>query len=135
MITMSKDLVSNYLCYYAHFQEKFIERRKMSFIDSFKWFTKANNRAELLDTNFINEMIKIYNFYVNFRMYSIEEDFFLNRDNNISNEDLDTFVHNCTFYDKPNNITNKRILEIVRNAFNHSLGSNLIVSQNCKNFE
>lgn len=135
MITMSKDFISNYLCYYAHLQEKFANRKNMSLLDSFKWFNKANNVDDLTNCNFINEMIRVYYFYVNFRMYSIEEDFFLNRDNNISNEDLDTFVHNCTFYDKPNNITNKRILEIIRNAFNHSLDSTLKVSKNAKNFE
>ena len=135
MITMSKSEISNYLCYYAYLHELFVKRRKMSLLDSFKWFTYANNIEELYNCDFINEMLRTYNFYVNFRMYSIEEDFFLNRDNNINNEDLDTFVHNCKFYEKSPNITNKRLLEVVRNAFNHSLGNDLIVSKNARNFE
>ncbi|MBQ9024184.1 MAG: hypothetical protein IJ105_03065 [Bacilli bacterium] len=135
MISMDKIQIINYLRDYAYLNERFVARKEKSLIDSFYLFMRANNQIDKINDEYINTMIKTYHLYIKFKMYSITEDYFLNRDDNISNTDIDSFVHNCNFIEKPSNMTNKRLLEIIRNTFNHSLDSNLKISKNAKNIE
>ena len=133
MISMSKMDIINYLRDYAYLQERFVIRGEKSLPESFKYYMIATKQYDKLNTDYLNAMLRIYNLYLNFKIYSVTEDYYLNRDDNVNNEDLNNFVHKCKFIEKPSNMTNKRLLEVIRNTFNHGLGDNFKISKNGKN--
>lgn len=129
---MSKIELVKYLKDYAYLQERYIKRREMGYFESFKWFMYTTGRKTDNTIEYFNTMNRVYSLYTNFKMYSVTEDYFLNRDNLIDNTKIDSFIHNCNFIEKPRNISNKRILEILRNTFNHCLCDQLLFSKNAK---
>ena len=131
--SMSKIDMIKYLNDYAYLNERYVEIGERGLFDSFSSFMYFNNRYKNMNPEYYNTMLRTYHFYINLRMYSILEDYFLNRDNLINNDDLNTFIHNCKFIEKPSNLNNKRLLELIRNSFNHLFGKNMVLSQNAKN--
>ena len=66
-------------------------------------------------------MQRVYANYIYLKYFSFLEDFLLNKDDYLSNNDLNGLENNCTFFTNPNGITNKRIVQLIRDAFNHMM--------------
>lgn len=98
----------------------------------------AEGRIEDITEEYYKKMLRIYRSYNQFKEFSIIEDFLLNRDDYLSNNDLEEIEKYCYFKTKPSNISNKKIVQLIRDAFNHNdqVGTEKFkISENGKYFE
>ena len=65
-------------------------------------------------------MRRVYSDYIFFKKFSIIEDFLLNRDDYLNNNELSGIETDCQIIEAPSNLTNKKIIQLIRNAFNHN---------------
>ena len=129
--SMNKLEMINYLRDFAIIQENY-PLNDIGFVDLIYNYINQNY-SDIDDINlYASTICRVYNTYIDMKLYSIVEDYFLNRDDYINNNNLKDFIHNCNFIEKPSNITNKRILELVRNAFNHNINNSFNITKNGK---
>ena len=129
--TMSKIEMIKYLRDFTIIQENY-PFSNTGFVDLIYNYINQNY-SNIDDINlYASTICRVYNTYIDMKLYSIVEDYFLNRDDYINNNNLNGFIHNCNFIEKPSNITNKRILELVRNAFNHNINNSFNITKNGK---
>lgn len=86
----------------------------------FDKYMMDNNRYEDCNIDYYDRMRRVYVWYSWFRAFSFVEDYLLNRDDFISNNDLNDIEGEAIIYTNRNGITNKRIVQLIRNAFNHN---------------
>lgn len=135
MISMSKLDMVKYLRDCAYSRNEYFLKGNIGFLKAFYNFKYMNNQLEDFNDEYFVTMNRVFSAYTFFRMFSIHEDFFLNKDDYINSKDLENFKHNCTFY-LGKNVTTKRIIQSVRNSFNHDVDENTFnISKNGKNFE
>ena len=121
MISMTKEQMVAYLYDYANtidlmFKNRTVPVRVLFNEYAFKrWLVSYENSPEYYDV-----MRRTYTAYNCFRFFSIIEDFLLNRDDFLSNNDLSGLESGCQIIESPHDLTNKRIIQLIRNAFNHN---------------
>ena len=76
--------------------------------------------------------------FSNFKLFSFSEDHTLNRDNNILESDLEDLKEGLNKIEGSTDISNKQLIRLIRNAFNHNNDPNFDrfkISKNAKNIE
>ena len=109
-----------YLDDYANIQYISMHNPNLSVGKIFDRYMRENGRLEDCNIEYYDRMRRVYTFYSYFRSFSFVEDYLLNRDDFISNNDLDNLEDNAQIYTNRNGITNKQIVQLMRNAFNHN---------------
>lgn len=138
MITMSKEQMIQYLRDYANVQDIMMHNPNMPIGRAFDRYMKENGRYEDATREYYDRMRRVYMSYNIFKRFSIIEDFLLNRDDFLSNNDLAGIETDCQIIEAPSDITNKKIVQLIRDAFNHNDSPNFDkfrISENSKNFE
>lgn len=120
VISMSKETMIKYLRDYAsllYMVMKNPEKRIGSLFDlnMYKECRLQDDTREYYDT-----MRRVYSDYIFFKKFSIIEDFLLNRDDYLNNNELSGIETDCQIIEAPSNLTNKKIIQLIRNAFNHN---------------
>ena len=120
VISMPKETMIKYLRDYAsllYMVMKNPEKRIGSLFDlnMYKECRLQDDTREYYDT-----MRRVYSDYIFFKKFSIIEDFLLNRDDYLNNNELSGIETDCQIIEAPSNLTNKKIIQLIRNAFNHN---------------
>lgn len=135
---MTKETMIQYLKDYANLQRLVMQNPSQCIDTLFLKYMYENGRYEEASEEYYDKMLMIYTDYILFKQFSFVEDFLLNQDNYLNNNDLLGVKEGCEFYTDINSVTNKRIIELIRNAFNHN-GENGVekfkICENCENFE
>lgn len=126
MVKYMRDFASTRLLYY--------KEGDIGLTQAYKKYKIYNNELDDINPDYYSAMSRVYDAYTVLRLFSYYEDFLLNKDDNVFNRDLKGFKHNCTFYER-DNVNTKRIIQSVRNAFNHNNNGEFKVSKNGKFFE
>ena len=134
MISMTNLEMVKYMRDFASIRMLHYKKGDILLTDAFKEYKTLNNELEDINPDYYKTMSRVYDAYTVLRLFSYYEDFLLNKDDNVFNRDLKDFKHNCTFYER-DNVNTKRIIQSVRNAFNHNNNGEFKVSKNGKNFE
>jgi len=140
MISMTQRQMIQYLRDYANIQSLLLADPTKTIGQAFNFYMHSTTRFEDPTEEYFHRMLRVYSNYVQLKLFSITEDFLLNRDDYLSNNDLDELTGSnlCKYIEKPANLTNKRTIQLIRNAFNHN-GENGIerfrISKNGKYFE
>lgn len=138
MISMSKLDMANYMRDYAMFLLYCARNPDKELSFNYIDFLNSEQKKVDDDEEYYHRMIRVYHSYVQFRHLSIVEDSLLNRDDFISNNNLEDLKQYCNIYSNDRDFTNKKLIQLVRNAFNHNDDDSFdrfIWSQNGKNFE
>lgn len=120
MIAMPKENMIQYLKDYANVQYIAMQNPNIPIGKIFDKYMIENSRYEDDTREYYDIMRKVYSAYIYFKMFSITEDFLLNRDDFLSNNDLNGLEQGCIFYTDANGITNKKMVQLIRDAFNHN---------------
>ncbi|MBR4351060.1 MAG: hypothetical protein IKP98_02435 [Bacilli bacterium] len=139
MVSMTKEQMISYLYDYANLQDMIFNNKNESVVKlfneyAFKHFIYVHDT----EPNYYDVMRRVYIAYNIFRYFSIIEDFLLNRDDFLSNNDLNGLEIGCQIIEAPHDLTNKRIIQLIRNAFNHNDSNDVDrfkISVNGKYFE
>lgn len=138
MIAMSKETMIQYLEDYANVSYMIMKNSQVNIGRLFTEYMIGNNRYKDNTFEYYERMRRVYSAYISFKLFSFVEDFLLNKDDFLSNNDLNGLEQDCTFYTDTKGITNKKIVQLIRDAFNHNdaLGFDRFkISVNGKNFE
>jgi hypothetical protein len=138
MIAMSREQMIRYLKDYAEVQNLAVIRHDLPICEAFKYYMISNGRFEDNTREYYDRMRRVYELYNYLKLFSINEDFLLNRDDFLNNNDLAGIEADFKFIEKPANISNKRIVQLIRDAFNHNYDDGIErfrISQNAKNVE
>lgn len=138
MIAMTKEEMINYLRDYALLKNKMSHESNRPIYLVFRDYMIEANRLKDCNRTYYDTMRHTYTMYCIMKRFSIIEDFLLNRDNYISEENLDDLKADLQSKYPLNNISNKRIIQLLRNAFNHNDDPNhnrFSLSKNGKNIE
>ena len=70
----------------------------------------SSGRNEDATRDYCDKMQRVYVNYIYLKYFSFLEDFLLNKDDYLSNNDLNGLENNCAFFTNPKGITNKKII-------------------------
>lgn len=138
MISMSKEKMLSYLFDYACLSNLLMQNRDKTVRELFNNYALDNEiYSNNYESDYYDVMRRTYIAYNAFRYYSIMEDFLLNRDDFISNNDLNGLESGFNIIEAPRDLTNKKIIQYIRNAFNHNGedAERFKISVNGKNYE
>lgn len=138
MVSMSKEKMLQYLKDYANIQNILMSNPSISIGRVFENYMIRSGRFEDNSKEYYDRMRRVYIAYNIFKNFSIVEDFLLNREDFLSNNDLEGMEEGCNIINAPSGLTNKKIIQIIRNAFNHNDSPDFDkfkISENGKNFE
>ena len=138
MISMTKTEMIRYLKDYADIQCAALKNPGKSFGQLFSNYMINTGRIEKNTIEYYDRMRRVYMAYNLFKTFSITEDFLLNRDDYLSNNDLDDIEKECNIITAPAGLTNKMIIKLIRNAFNHNDSKDIErfkISLNGKNYQ
>lgn len=110
MISMSKEQMIQYLKDYADIQYLTSKYPKVNIGKLFEMHMLSNGRLNDITREYYDIMRRVYTTYTYLRSFSITEDFLLNRDDFLSNEDLESVKEDCTIFTDIKGITNKKII-------------------------
>lgn len=120
MISMSKEQMIKYLKDYASVQYLTSKYPNTPIGKLFKGYMIQQGRFNDVTREYFDIMRRVYTTYTYLKRFSFTEDFLLNRDDFLSNDDLEGIKDGCTVYTDLTNITNKKVIQLIRNAFNHN---------------
>ena len=139
MISMSKFDMVQYLKNYANLMKRVVHNQESSFYDLFDTYMSESGESLNNCTEYYVRMCRVYQLYLFMKSYSYLEDFLLNRDDFLNNNTLSTINPKNAYSTEINKLTSKRILQLIRNAFNHNNEIDEIdrfkISPNAKNIE
>lgn len=138
MIAMPKEKMIQYLRDYTYIQEIMIHNPDLPIGRVFDEYMKLNGRFEDDTREYFDRMRRVYSSYNAIKEFSIIEDFLLNRDDFLSNNDLAGIESDCNIIIAPSDLTNKKIVQLIRNAFNHNDSDDIDrfkISENARYFE
>ncbi len=138
MVSMSKEEMIRYLHDYAQIVYMHSNRSNFSIGKCFNLYMTSNGRKEDNTQEYYDTMRKVYSIYCIMKIFSFSEDFVLNRDNYLVEDDLDNLKEDLSKIEATNNISNKQIIRLIRNAFNHNNDpkfDRFKISKNAKNIE
>lgn len=125
MISMSKFEMVKYLRDYANLQYLVIHNPKKEFGELFDYYMKSNARFEDDNREYYDRMRRVYMIYITMKWFSYIEDYLLNRDNYLNNDELDDIIPINLYSTNIEGISNKKILQLIRNGFNHNNSSDI----------
>ncbi|MBR4830443.1 MAG: hypothetical protein IKZ96_01580 [Bacilli bacterium] len=135
---MEKDKMITYLFDYACLSNLMIDNPDKSVKELFDKYVIENGICYYnTESEYYDVMRRTFTAYNIFRYYSIIEDFLLNRDDFISNNDLNGLESSFTIIEAPHDLINKKLIQYIRNAFNHNSDDveRFKMSANGRNFE
>lgn len=119
MVAMTKEEMIQYLKDYANIQDLAVKNPDVSIGVLFDKYMQINHRYSDDNREYYDTMRRVYASYIAFKRFSITEDFLLNRDDFLNNNELDGISEGCKIY-TTSPITNKKIVQLIRDAFNHN---------------
>ena len=138
MISISQVQIAKYLHDYASLTILMLDNPDNSPFYLFQDYMLKANRSEDANETYYNRMLNIAYIYTKMKMFSIAEDYTLkNKNNFINNDDLDlSFLDSCITGNR-SSISNKKILQMIRDGFNHTTEDNQLykISPNAKYIE
>ena len=138
MIAMSKYEMIQYLSDYLNLQILFMRNPNEKIGKLFKMYMERKN-IDNCNREYYDRMRRVYMIYMAMKKYSIAEDFLLNRDNYLNNNELEDIIPRNTYSTDLNGLINKKILQLIRDGFNHNNDIDNIdrfkISSNGKNIE
>ena len=120
MYSMSKKQMSQYLHDYAILCDLVIHNPKVPAITLFSTYMVNHNRLDDNTYEYYQRMIRTYLSYTYLKKFSIIEDYLLNRDDFLNNDDLKGLRNGIIELDCSNDISDKKIIQLIRNGFNHN---------------
>lgn len=120
MIAMSKEEMIRYLHDYAKTSSIIASKPNFTSFFSFKEHMLYNGREKEATEEYYKRMIRTYVNYCAMRVFSYDEDYTLNRDNYIAEQDLEDLKKDLLVFNSTGNISNKQMLKFIRNSFNHN---------------
>lgn len=138
MIAMSKYEMVRYLKDYADLQYLVMEypNVKIKYLFSKKMLSEGRIQDAIIE--YYDRMRRVYLNYIYMKKFSFLEDFYLNRDNYINNNELDDIIPENTYSTNMGNISKKKLLQLIRNTFNHNNSDDVDrfkMSVNARKFE
>lgn len=134
MIAMSKLEMVKYIQDALYTKIEYMGLGDISYKDAFIKYKERMNELEDINVEYYNTMNRVYDSYLLFKMFSFQEDFLLNKDDFIFSNDLKLFENECKYY-SGEKVPIKRVIQCIRNAFNHPDDDAFNISKNGKNFE
>lgn len=138
MIAMTKEEMINYLRDYALLKNKMSHESNRPIYLVFRDYMIESNRINDCNRTYYDTMRHTYTMYCIMKRFSVIEDFLLNRDNYLSEDDLGDLKSGLISKYPINHISNKRLIQLLRNAFNHNDDphhNRFSLSKNGKNIE
>lgn len=120
MISMSKEKMIKYLRDYASLLYMAMQNPEKRIGSLFDLYMFQEGRMQDDTREYYDTMRRVYSDYISFKKFSIIEDFLLNRDDYLNNNELSGIETDCQIIEAPPGLTNKKIVQLIRNAFNHN---------------
>ena len=120
MIAMTKFEMVRYLKDYADLQYLMMQHPDQQIGILFDRLMQSKGRFEDDTREYYDRMRRVYMNYNLMKKFSYSEDFLLNRDNYINDNDLDEIIPENTYSTNMGSISKKKLLQLVRNTFNHN---------------
>ena len=120
MIAMTKFEMVRYLKDYADLQYEMMKNPDKQIKYLFTRLMYSKGRPEDNTREYYDRMRRVYINYTFMKNFSYTEDFLLNRDNFINNDELDEIIPENTYSTDMNGISKKNLLQLIRNSFNHN---------------
>lgn len=138
MISIPQTQIALYLHDYTALISRMLTSPKKQPFELFKEHLLESNRIEDANETNYNRMLNIAYIFTKMKIFSIAEDYNLKSKNNfINNADLDlSFLDSCITGNRTA-ISNKKLLQMIRDGFNHTTETNQLyrISPNCKFIE
>lgn len=120
MIAMTKFEMVRYLKDYADLQYLMMQHPNQQIGILFDRLMQSKGRFEDDTREYYDRMRRVYMNYNLMKKFSYSEDFLLNRDNYINDNDLDEIIPENTYSTNMGSISKKKLLQLIRNTFNHN---------------
>jgi hypothetical protein len=120
MIAMTKFEMVRYLKDYADLQYLMMQHPDQQIGILFDRLMQSKGRFEDDTREYYDRMRRVYMNYNLMKKFSYSEDFLLNRDNYINDNDLDEIIPENTYSTNMGSISKKKLLQLIRNTFNHN---------------
>lgn len=120
MIAMTKFEMVRYLKDYADLQYLIMQHPDQQIGILFDRLMQSKGRFEDDTREYYDRMRRVYMNYNLMKKFSYSEDFLLNRDNYINDNDLDEIIPENTYSTNMGSISKKKLLQLIRNTFNHN---------------
>lgn len=120
MKVMSKETMITCLKDYAKIQKLLVHNPNVPIEEIFKYYMQSIGSPEKATEEYYHLTRDVYVIYNVLKNYSIIEDFLLNQNNYLNNNDLYEMSNNYCIIDLPINTSNKKIAQHIRNTFNHN---------------
>ncbi len=120
MIAMTKFEMVRYLKDYADLQYLMMQHPNQQIGILFDRLMQSKGRFEDDTIEYYDIMRRVYMNYNFMKEFSYLEDFLLNRDNYVNDNDLDEIIPENTYSTNMGSISKKRLLQLIRNTFNHN---------------
>ena len=120
MVSMQKEEMIRYLKDYSIVQDMAAHNPNIRLWDIFTNYMIQTNRLKDANRQYYDRMRNTYCTYCLLKIYSFSEDFLLNRDNYLNNDDISNIKNEISSKYDTSNISNKQIVQLIRNAFNHN---------------
>lgn len=120
MIAMTKFEMVRYLKDYADLQYLMMQHQDQQIGILFDRLMQSKGRFEDDTREYYDRMRRVYMNYNLMKNFSYSEDFLLNRDNYINDNDLDEIIPENTYSTNMGSISKKKLLQLIRNTFNHN---------------
>ena len=125
MIAMTKYEMVRYLKDYADLQYLIMQHPDREIGILFDRLMQSKGRFEDDTREYYDRMRRVYMNYNLMKKFSYSEDFLLNRDNYINDNDLDEIIPENTYSTNMGSISKKKLLQLIRNTFNHNDSSDV----------
>lgn len=139
MVSLSQTQIALYLNDYQSLVSHMLTSPEESPYKLFSHYIyDSNNTEELECDKYYQRMLNIAYIFTKMKLFSIAEDYNLKRENNfINNNNLDiSFIHSKITGNR-NSISDKKILQMIRDGFNHTTEGNELynISKSCRFIE
>ena len=138
MISISQTSVALYLRDYCVLTTLMLTHTDEQPFELFKKHLISEHRLEDATEEYYQRMLHIAYMFTKMKLFSIAEDYTLkNKNNFINNDDLDLSFLDSKITGDRSAISNKKLLQMLRDGFNHSSSNNQLykISPNCKYIE
>ena len=136
--SMKQTEIALYLYDYSALMELMLESPESRPFDLFQDYIRKSGRKIDKYDEYYNRMLRVVYIFIKMKIFSIAEDYTLKQKNNfINNDDLDLSFLNGKVTGNIGPWSNKKILQKIRDGFNHSSEGNELykISMNGKNIE
>lgn len=117
---MTKEEMIKYLRDYACIMNSAAHNPQIPINIVFDSYMITNCRQKDDTREYYDNMRMVYSIYCMMKAFSFTEDFLLNRDKYLSNDSLTGLLEGLTSKEIPNNTSNLKVVQLIRNAFNHN---------------